>query len=106
MQRLNGSYAQWFNREYERTGHLFGDRYHAVLVERESHARELVRYIARNPVRAGLCKRPEDWPWSSYAATLGLAPTPAFLNCDELLSWFAPQRAAAIRRLKAFVDGS
>ena len=106
MQRLNGNYAQWFNREHERAGHLFADRYYSALVERESHATEVVRYIARNPIRAGLCGRPEEWRWSSYAATIGQAAHASFLEADELLSWFSPKRAAGIRRLRAFVDGS
>lgn len=106
MQRLNGLYAQWFNRQHERGGHLFADRYYSVLVERESHAVELVRYIARNPVRGGLCRSPENWPWSSYAATIGMVPPPAFLDSDELVSWFAPRRGAGVRRLRAFVEDS
>lgn len=106
MQRLNGQYAQWFNQQHERRGHLVGDRYHSVLIERESHALEVVRYIARNPVRAGLCRSPENWPWSSYAATIGMAPPPAFLESEELLSWFSPKPGAAVRRLRAFVEDS
>jgi putative transposase len=106
MQRLNGLYAQWFNRQHDRAGHLFADRYYSRLVERDSHALELVRYIARNPIRAGLCARPEDWPWSSYAATVGDVARPAFLDDDELVSWFAPKRGAGVRRLRAFVEDS
>jgi putative transposase len=106
MQRLNGLYAQWFNHQHERAGHLFTDRYYSVLVERESHAIELVRYIALNPIRGGLCRSPENWPWSSYAATIGKAPPPPFLDSDELVRWFAARRGAGVRRLRAFVEDS
>jgi REP-associated tyrosine transposase len=106
MKRLNGLYAQWFNRQHERTGHLVADRYHSVLVERESHAIQIVRYIARNPIRAGLCRSPEAWPWSSYAATIGEAPAPVFLDAEELVRWFSPRRGAGVRRLRAFVEDS
>ena len=41
-----------------------------------------------NPVRARLVDRPEDWPWSSYRATVGLEPTPAFLAVDSTLRLF------------------
>ncbi len=106
MQRLNGMYAQWFNRQDERTGHLVADRYYSGLIEGESHAMGVVRYIARNPIRAGLCRSPEDWPWSSYAATIGQAPAPAFLDADELVRWFSAKRGAGVRRLRAFVEDS
>lgn len=61
MQHLNGNYARGFNLRHGRSGHLFGERYHDVLVESDEHMLELLRYIARNPVEAGLCARPSDW---------------------------------------------
>ena len=51
-------------------------RFGSRLVEDERHLLELVRYIPLNPVRAGICRSPEDWPWSSYTATAGLRPAP------------------------------
>lgn len=51
------------------TGHLFQARFHCVAMD-EAHCLNAVRYLAFNPVRAGLCARPEDWPWSSVAAHL------------------------------------
>ncbi len=65
MGRLNQLYAQWFNYRHDRVGHLFQERYWSELLESEAHVLALVRYIARNPVRAGLCARPEEWRWSS-----------------------------------------
>jgi putative transposase len=106
MQRLNGLYAQWFNRQHQRAGHLVADRYYSVLVERQSHALDVVRYIARNPIGAGLCRSPESWPWSSYAATIGKAEPPAFLDADEVIRWFSARRGAGVRRLRAFVEDS
>jgi REP-associated tyrosine transposase len=64
LHRLNGLYAQQFNKLHDRTGHLFGGRFHAWLLDDEDHFRETCRYVLLNPVRAGLCGRPEDWPWS------------------------------------------
>ncbi|MBA2356833.1 MAG: transposase [Actinobacteria bacterium] len=104
MQRLNGQYARWFNRRYGLQGHLFERRYHSVLVEGNAHLLELSRYFALNPVRAGLCPRPEHWRWSSYPAALGLAATPEFLTCDLLLGQFAEQVERARAQLAAFVD--
>jgi putative transposase len=65
MQRLNGVYAQTFNRRHKRSGHLFGDRYAAWVVESDEHRRAACEYVLQNPVRAGLCERADDWPWSA-----------------------------------------
>ena len=106
MQLLNGSYAQSFNRRHRRDGHLYRGRFGSVLVEGETHALEAFRYIALNPVRAGACRRPEEWPWSSYRATLGLAPRPTFLALGWVLEHFAEQEQVARSRLRSFVDDS
>jgi putative transposase len=95
MGRLNQLYVQWFNRRYDRTGHLFERRYWAALVENEAHMLALIRYIAANPVRAGMCPRPRDWPWSSAQATAGLVSPPTFLDVEWVLSQFAADRGAA-----------
>jgi REP element-mobilizing transposase RayT len=86
MQRLNGSYAMRFNRHNERTGHVFQGRYGAKLVTDDEYLLTVIQYIAANPVQAGLCSAPEDWPWSSYAATAGLCPRPPFLT-TRVLDW-------------------
>ena len=52
------------------------------------HLLELFRYIALNPVSAGLCSDPAEWRWSSYAATIGLADAPSFLTLDLARSLF------------------
>jgi REP element-mobilizing transposase RayT len=106
MQLVNGIYAQTFNRRHARRGHLFGGRYGAELVETDEHALEALRYIALNPVRAGICRNAEDWPWSSYRAALGLAPQAPFVEEAWTLSWFVgatPARRAAFR---AFVESA
>jgi putative transposase len=48
-----------------------------------------------NPVRAGICAHPADWPWSSYRTTASLATTEPFLTTDWLLAQFAPTRKLA-----------
>ena len=64
LQRANGHYAQLANSARGRTGHLFGDRFAVRVIEDEEYLLASVRYVLLNPVRAGLCERPEDWPWS------------------------------------------
>ena len=57
-----------------------------------------------NPVKAGICSHPEQWPWSSYRATAGLEPPPPFLTTDWLLAQFAPTRKLAQQRYRAYVE--
>jgi REP element-mobilizing transposase RayT len=64
MQELNGTYAQAFNRKYRRWGHLFGDRFASRVVRDEQHLINVCAYVVQNPVRAGLCDRAVEWPWS------------------------------------------
>jgi putative transposase len=65
MKRLNGEYAQEFNRRHRRRGHLFQDRYWSRLVRSDEQLTATATYIAMNPVAAGLCAEPGDWAWSS-----------------------------------------
>ena len=64
MHRLNCLYAQRFNRRHDRKGHLYEERFSAWLLHGEEHLENTIRYIRENPVRAGLCRRVEDWLWS------------------------------------------
>jgi putative transposase len=64
MQRLNGGYAQAFNKRHRRSGHLFGERFRTWVVRNDRHLWAACRYVVYNPVRAGLCDRADDWPWS------------------------------------------
>jgi REP element-mobilizing transposase RayT len=90
MRRLNQIYAQWFNHRHDRVGHLFEQRYWSRLLEDEAHVVAVVTYIAANPVRAGLCERPEQWPWSSARAAAGVARAPSFLDSEWLRILNAP----------------
>ena len=95
MGRLNQLYVQWFNHRHDRSGHLFQRRYWSAVLESDAHMLAVVRYIAANPVRAGVCSRARDWPWSSARATAGLDPAPAFLDVEWVLRQFAIDAAAA-----------
>jgi putative transposase len=64
LRLLNGRYAQAFNERHERSGHLFGDRYAAFVIRDDDHLRTATEYVLQNPVRAGLCRQADDWPWS------------------------------------------
>jgi putative transposase len=104
MRQLNGLYARYFNDRHVRCGHVFQARFGSTLVEKNEHLLNAARYIVLNPVEAGLCTHPSEWPWSSYRATAGYTTAPAFLDTDWLLAQFAPTRKLAQARYRDFVD--
>jgi REP element-mobilizing transposase RayT len=104
MGYLNGVFAQYSNRRHKRIGHLFGERFKPILVDHPLYLRVVARYVAMNPVSAGLVATPGDWPWSSFAATAGLAPVPCYLSLDWLDAAFpAALRQDSQERYRAYV---
>lgn len=102
MHRLNGVYARRFNDRHGHVGHLFDARYYSTVIESELHLLEALRYVALNPVRAGLCTDPADWPWSSFRATAGIERCPRFLAASRVRRLFGGGTVGA-RVYEAFV---
>ena len=65
MKKIGVSYAQYYNRKYERTGHLFQDRYKSENITDDAYLLSAFRYILNNPEKAGICEAAE-YRWSSY----------------------------------------
>lgn len=103
MRQVNGIYTQLFNRRHERVGHVLQGRFKAIVVERERYLVELSRYIALNPVRAGLTREPGAWRWSSYRATAGDEGAPAWLTPGPVLGRFSGDVPSAQRAYRRFV---
>ena len=76
FKRLGVSYVGYFNRKYKRTGHLFQDRYKSEVVDTDAYLLTALRYIHRNPVKAAICSRPQEYEWSSYREYLHGSPEP------------------------------
>jgi putative transposase len=102
MHLLHGSYAQAFNRRHAKAGHVFGARYGAKHMANDAQLWVTVRYIDRNPVEAGLCRSPRDWPWGSHAA-LAQGVAPPCVDVPRLLSYFAPMGGDPLQRYLEFV---
>jgi putative transposase len=102
MRQINGVYAQRFNRRHDRCGHVFQGRFGAALVESDEHLLELIRYVALNPVRAGLANCAEDWRWSGHGEVLELTPS-RLVSTQDLLSHFHSNGAEAFARYRQFV---
>jgi REP element-mobilizing transposase RayT len=67
FKRIGGKYVYYYNTKYERTGHLFGDRFKSEPIDTDSYFIVALRYIHQNPLKAGICSKIEDYPYSSYA---------------------------------------
>lgn len=95
MHALQSGYGQYFNRRHHRVGALFQDRYKSPLVEQETYALALCRYIHHNPRKLNPTESWEDYPWSSYPCYLGKFPKPEWLECEWLLKQFHPDQQTA-----------
>jgi REP element-mobilizing transposase RayT len=106
MQRVNGVYAQRFNRVHGFRGHLFQGRFGSKPIRDDAYLPTAVRYVVLNPVRAGLCARPEQWRWSSYRASIGLADPPPFLALGRVLACFGVEPGTARESMRTFVEAA
>ena len=68
---LTTSYAGRFNRRAGHVGSVFGGRFRSVPIEGDAQLLAAVRYVHDNPVKAGLCEAPGEYPWSSYHEYVG-----------------------------------
>ena len=71
FRRIGSAFVYWYNLKYQRVGHLFQDRFKSEAVEDDQYFLTVLRYILRNPVKAGICTSPADYP---------------YCNIDDLLS--------------------
>ncbi len=66
MHSLNTSYACYYNKKYQRVGYVFKDRYKSEGIYNERHLYNCIKYIYNNPVKAGICEKPAEYPYSNY----------------------------------------
>jgi putative transposase len=72
MHGINFSYAMYYNKKYERKGHLFGDRFKSKIVGNDRYLKTLSLYVHNNPKDIGEYKDcPEKYAFSSLAIFLG-----------------------------------
>jgi REP element-mobilizing transposase RayT len=104
MQWLNSRFATAINAADDDRGHLFGARFGSNLVTSDAQLLATVRYIARNPVEAGMCTRPGDWRWSSYTVLVHRRLRPRFFEPSFVLRVLDEHEDRAIRKLEALVE--
>src|SRR5438309_2703659 len=74
MMWLTTAHVPRYHQHYHSSGHVWQGRFRAFPIQEDDHLLAVLRYIERNPLRAGVVKRPEAWPWSSLAVGATNAP--------------------------------
>jgi putative transposase len=105
MKRLNWLYSRSFNQAHGTKGHLFEDRFQSTFVQTPDHLLNAVKYIAHNPVEAGLCTSPAQWPWGGYRALAGLEKPRRFHDVHRALVDIDDRVDVARRQLRFTVEG-
>lgn len=104
MKSINVSYVAYFNRVYERSGHLFQDRFRSELVKNDRYLLEVSRYIHNNPVKAKLVEKPSEFKWSSYNIYSGQANDDFdLLDTSMVLGFFAGSNLKSVDEYQKFV---
>jgi putative transposase len=103
MHDIAAEFARAMQIKLQTTGHFFERRFHATLVDTDSYMMELLRYVHRNPVTAGMVRRPDEYRWSSHHEYVG-ARTCDWLTTDFGLRMFGSDRSSAVLAYQAFVD--
>ena len=94
FKRIGISYVYYYNRKYDLYGHLFQDRFRSEPVDSDAYFESLLRYIYQNPMKAGLCEDPRDYPWLKISG----------IHTDPLLDGTAELTDLSGERLLQFVS--
>ena len=65
LKQTHGRYASYWNTVHRASGHVWQGRFKSFPIQEDDHLLTVLRYVERNPVRAGLCGSVEEWLWSS-----------------------------------------
>lgn len=98
--KIGASYVYWYNKKYQRVGHLFQGRFKSEVVENDNYFKIVLRYIHNNPIKAGLCKNLQEYQWSSYREYI---EKPTIIDADFCLELFSSDRQKSIKLFKDFM---
>jgi len=102
MHGINNKYSKYFNYKYKRVGHVFQSRYKAILIQDERYLISLIRYLHRNPIRAKMCEKVENYKWSSdvfYRKNIS-----SFIDINTILEMLSPDRGQAIKLYREYME--
>lgn len=108
MKMINAAYAIYYNERYEGMGHVFQDRYRSEAINNDTYLLGVTRYIHNNPIKAGLEKRIQDYPWSSYQQYFYYKKDNELVNISFVLSLFSEDLNKSISMFAEFnnIDNS
>jgi len=99
MKRITTSYASYFNKKYQRIGHVFQDRFKSQVITNDSYLLSVIRYVHNNPEKAGITIK-EDYPWSSYQEYF--SSNNRIPGIDYILRMFSPDAKESIKMFQEF----
>ncbi len=103
MKRICISYSHYFNKKYEREGHLFQVRFRSERIESEDYLLACIRYIHNNPVKAFIVREPSDYEWSSYNAYMDKYDNEdEIVSTEFILNIFSENKSMAIKEFQTF----
>jgi putative transposase len=100
MKKIGVSYVSWYNRKYDRSGHLFQDRFRSEVVETEEYLLVVLRYIHQNPIKSGEVKNLREFKWSSYGEYIDHS---RIVDREFIFGIFANEREKAVACFKQFM---
>jgi REP element-mobilizing transposase RayT len=106
MRRLLTGYAIFYNRRYQRKGHLFQDRFKSIICDHDSYLEELIRYVHLNPLRAGVVKsilELDKYKWSGHGVLMGKTQR-EWQEKEYVLSHFGKTHGKAVRAYRKFIE--
>jgi len=97
MKRIGIAYVYWYNKKYERSGHLFQDRFKSQNIEEDRNFLSVLRYIHQNPLKAQIVLDMREYLWSSYHEYVGVVTDHGgFIDCDFALGMFSSETEEAV----------
>ncbi|MCM8782292.1 MAG: transposase [Candidatus Omnitrophica bacterium] len=103
MKPLNHRYALWHNMKYNKKGHLWEERFHSMIIEKESYLLECIRYIELNPVRSHFVTHLKNYKWSSYAYHAYNHPCP-ILDTHPIFNEFGKNPIEIKKNYRKFME--
>jgi len=102
IQGIQQSFTQQYNQRYNRTGHVFQQRYKALLCDKDRYLLQVIKYIHYNPIEAGVSKGLE-YLWSSHGSYL-IGQNDSLVDVNFVLGILSENRAAAHKQYRAFMN--
>jgi len=104
MRHIDGVYTQRYNRYHRCDGSLFRGRFKSILIDADQYLLQLVRYIHRNPVKAGLTDSLDRYLWSSHRGYLSKSEKWNWLHKGFILSMLSKGEGSQLKYYRQFVS--